>query len=83
MWKASGRGGQQVDAEALGLPPDLAEQLAAWNQSYAEDKLPIAGDGDRVWLERGAQLLAEVRSCLADRYEVAVTEPWWGSVQQS
>lgn len=40
LWKASGRGGKQVDSEALGLPLDLAVRLAAWNQRYAEDKLP-------------------------------------------
>jgi hypothetical protein len=78
LWKASGRGGQQVDSGALGLPPDLAMRLAAWNEQYAEDKLPIAGVGDAEWLQQGLRLLTEVRRSLAGRFVIAVTEPWWG-----
>ena len=82
LWKASGQGGQRVDSGALGLPVDLAERLAAWNQRYAEDKLPVTGEGDPEWLEQGIWLLAEVRRCLAGRFEVAVSEPWWGEEPQ-
>jgi len=78
LWKASGRGGRQVDLGALDLPLDLAARLAAWNQRYAEDKLPVTGEGDPEWLEEGIRLLAEVRRCLAGRFDVAVSEPWWG-----
>jgi hypothetical protein len=77
LWQASGRGGQQVDSGALELPLDLAARLAAWNQRYAEDKLPTTGGGDPEWLEQGIRLLAEVRRCLAGRFDVAVSEPWW------
>jgi hypothetical protein len=76
LWHMSGRGGQHADSRALGLPQDLAGRLAVWNQEYAEDKLPVGGDGDCDWLEQGRQLLAEVRQCLAGRFEIAVTEPW-------
>jgi len=78
LWQKSGRGGQHADSRALGLPQDLAGRLAVWNQEYGEDKLPIGGGGDRDWLEHGRQLLAEVRQCLAGKFEIAVTEPWWG-----
>jgi hypothetical protein len=78
LWKASGRGGKHIDSETLGLPLDLAARLAAWNQRYTEDKLPVSGDGDREWLEQGVRLLAEVRRCLASRFDIVVTEPWWG-----
>ena len=78
LWKASGRGGQQVDARALDLPAGLAAQLATWNQRYDEDKLPVTGKGDPGWLEEGIRLLAEVRRCLAGRFDVTVSEPWWG-----
>jgi hypothetical protein len=78
LWKASGRGGRHADPGALGLPLELGARLAAWNGDYAEDKLPMAGGGDREWLEQGAGLLAEVRRFLAGRYDVVVAEPWWG-----
>jgi hypothetical protein len=39
--------------------------------------LPFTDDGDREWLEQGAELLTEVRRFLAGRYDVVVTEPWW------
>jgi len=82
LWKAPGRGGQLVDSGALDLPLDLpldlAARLATWNQRYAEDKLPITGEGDPEWLEQGIGLLAEVRRCLVGSFDVAVSEPWWG-----
>jgi hypothetical protein len=62
----------------MGVPLDLAARLAAWNQRYAEDKLPVAGEGDPEWLEQGVRLLAGVRRCLAGRFDVDVSEPWWG-----
>ena len=73
-----GRGGTQVDLGSLGLPPDLVARLTLWNAGYAEDKLPIEGNGDSAWIGQGMELLAEVRQCLAGRCEVVVTEPWWG-----
>lgn len=69
---------QQLAGLEPGWHDNLAARLAAWNWCYAEDKLPITSDGDGVWLAYGIQLLAEVRECLAGRYRVAVTEPWWG-----
>jgi hypothetical protein len=77
LWKRSGRGCQQIGSGVLDLPIDLAARLAAWNQRYTEDKLPVAGKGDLQWLGQGVQLLAEVRHCLAGRFDVIVTEPWW------
>jgi hypothetical protein len=78
LWRVSGRGGQPADPGALGLPLELAARLAAWNGDYAEGKLPLTGVGDHEWLEQGAGLLTEVRRCLAGRYDIVVTEPWWG-----
>jgi len=78
LWKTAGRGGRHVDSAALGLHPDLAARLVAWNQRYAEDKLPVTSEGDPEWLGEGIRLLAEVRRCLAGRFDVAVSEPWWG-----
>lgn len=44
----------------------------------SEGKLPLTGEGDPGWLEEGMRLLAEVRRCLAGRFNVVVSEPWWG-----
>ena len=74
----TGARGGVVETEDLALPPDLVERLDAWNAAYSEDKLPIDGPGDEVWLAAGRQLLADVRIALAGRYSVSVTEPWWG-----
>ena len=79
LWKKSGRGGVHVDVSSLGLPPDLVARLTEWNASYIEDKLPLEGDGDRAWISRGTELLAEVRHHLLGRFEIMVTEPWWGA----
>jgi hypothetical protein len=77
LWKVSGRGGQQADSGALDLPPDLAARLAAWNQRYAEDKLPITGNGDPEWLEQGVSGCSQksVAARRADSTSV-ISEPW-------
>ena len=77
LWLVEGRGGVAVDAAAVGLEPGIAPRLAAWGRSYDEDKLPVDGAGDQEWIQTGVGLLHEVRSALAERYAVVVTEPWW------
>ena len=71
------RDGKAADLDALRLPGDLAQRLAAFNGSYEEDRLPLEGTGDAGYLAVGLALLAEVREALAGRYRVIVTEPWW------
>ena len=75
----SGRGGGAVDLHTLGLSAETVGNLAKWNADYAEDKLPTEGGaGDPAWIAEGTSLLHEVRAQLRDRYDVVVTEPWWG-----
>jgi hypothetical protein len=83
LWRASGRGGEPLDIAELDLPADLVVRLAAWNRDYNDDKLPMAGGGDRDWLARGTGLLTEVRQCLEGRFAVTVTEPWWEEAPRS
>ena len=78
LWRVEGRGGVAVDAATAGLEAEIAARLAAWVRSYDEDKIPLDGAGDQEWIQTGVGLLHEVRSALAGRYEVVVTEPWWG-----
>lgn len=75
LWTADG---EAVDVASLGLSADLAQRLAAWHSNYAEDRVPIEGDGDPVWLAEGVALLRDVRAELGVDYAVVVTEPWWG-----
>lgn len=73
-----GDGGVAAPLNSLGLDESLCERLARWGNEYAEDKLPIDGAGDPAWIAEGVALLAEVRKAVSGRYEVVVTEPWWG-----
>ncbi len=78
LWSTEGRGGAPAELASLGLPVGLGERLRAWTAVYAEDKIPVDGDGDAAWLAEGIVLLGEVRASLGDGYRVIVTEPWWG-----
>ena len=80
LWKRSGQGGVNVDAASLGLSPDLVARLTEWNASYHEDKLLPESNSDRAWISQGIELLAEVRQHLLGRFEIIVTEPWWGEL---
>ncbi|MCW2756939.1 MAG: cell division protein FtsK/SpoIIIE [Nocardioidaceae bacterium] len=73
-----GRGGHPVDPATLGLSEAVLDDLQRWSSVYAEENLPIGGPGDPCWLDEGIGLLHRVRAELAGRYEVVVTEPWWG-----
>ena len=75
LWDTRGR---EVDPVTLGLPSGLVERLTAFTAAYAEDRLPIDGPGDPAYLALGAQLLHDVRTALAGRFDVVVTEPWFG-----
>jgi hypothetical protein len=70
--------GKPVDLASLGVGRDLVERVAAWNAQFSEDKVPLQGTGDEVWLREGRRLLTQVREALGDQYRVVVTEPWWG-----
>jgi hypothetical protein len=77
------QGGQTLPLEEAGVQGELAERIEAWCSSYDDGKLPMEGkNGDLRWLEQGTGLLAEVRAALAGTYEVFVTEPWWGEVEE-
>jgi hypothetical protein len=69
--------GKAVDMLSLGLPQQLAQELKAWNDLYAEDKLPLEGSGDAQWLREGRSLLQRTRTALGPSAAVVVTEPWW------
>ncbi len=60
------------------LPPDLTLRISDWLARYDESRLPIDGPGDQEWLYEGKGILRELREALSDRYEIVVTEPWWG-----
>jgi hypothetical protein len=75
LWDTRGRA---VDLAALGLPSVLVERLTAFTAAFAEDRLPIEGPGDPAYLALGTQLLRDVRAALAGRFDVVVTEPWFG-----
>lgn len=79
----TGPGGYHADLRELGLPDDVIQRLTRWNAMYDDSRLPIDGPGDSEWIERGIGLLHEVRSLLADHYQVVVTEPWWGEEPSS
>jgi hypothetical protein len=76
LWDESG---SPADLASLPIRRDLADRLADWNVRYSEEKVPLEGSGDEVWLIEGRQLLVEVRLALTDEYEVIASEPWWGS----
>ena len=69
--------GKAADLRSLGLPGELVGELQEWNAAYGEEKVPIDGDGDPLWLDEGVRLLNFVRVALGNTYEVVVTEPWW------
>lgn len=71
-------GGEPADLRSLGLPNELVEELEFWNGQYAEEKIPVDGNGDSAWLAEGECLLRRTRDALASHFEVVVTEPWWG-----
>jgi hypothetical protein len=73
-----GPGGAPLELSELAAPSGLVDRVRAWNATYADDKLPIDGAGDAVWLNEGVGLLSELRHVLHPDYEVVVTEPWWG-----
>ena len=70
--------GKAADLRSLGLPSELVAQLEVWNGQYAEDKIPIEGEGDSGWLGEGISLLRRTRAALGSDVHVVVTEPWWG-----
>lgn len=37
--------GKPADLRSLGLPSELVEELEFWNGRYAEEKLPVDGNG--------------------------------------
>jgi hypothetical protein len=78
LFLRDGPGGEHVPLESLDLSPDLSERLATWTADYREDKLPIDGAGDPVWIETGRELLGQARVELEGRFLIVVTEPWWG-----
>lgn len=69
-------GGSSILPATL-VDDELAERLVRWNDTYADEKLPMEGDGDEAWLAEGKELLASVRRQLAETHNVVVTEPWW------
>jgi len=70
--------GVPIAPGSLGLDPDLVMRLDDWGSAYSEDKLPMEGNGEPTWIAEGIDLLAEVRAALTGRFQVVVTEPWWG-----
>ena len=70
--------GKPADLQSLGLSGELVEELESWNGEYAEEKIPVDGNGDSAWLGEGRSLLLRTRDALACDVEVVVTEPWWG-----
>lgn len=70
--------GKPADLRSLALPSELVEELEFWNAQYAEEKIPVDGNGDSAWLGEGRSLLRRTRDALASDFEVVVTEPWWG-----
>jgi hypothetical protein len=75
LWDAQGKA---VEPRSLGLAADLLNRLLAFNAAYAEERVPIDGPGDADYLGEGTSLLAAVRAALKGRFQVVVTEPWWG-----
>jgi hypothetical protein len=69
--------GQAANLRSLGLPEEVVKQLQDWNTAYGEEKIPIDGHGDPVWLAEGVRLLNRVRNALGRAFEVVVTGPWW------
>jgi hypothetical protein len=70
--------GKAVDLRSLGLPRELIDELTIWNSQYAEEKLPLDGDGDLSWVSEGERLLRRTRDVVGPDISVVVTEPWWG-----
>ena len=75
LWTSEGK---PADLSALPLGEDLRRDLADWNTSYTEERIPVGGSGDPAWLRQGALLLSRVRHALGPAHEVVVTESWWG-----
>ena len=71
-------GAKVVALGELDLPPDLIGRIEPWKARYEDDRLPIDGPGDPDWLREGGDLLRQVRFAVGERFEVFVTEPWWG-----
>ncbi len=71
--------GAHVDPGELDLDPSLSERLTRWNAEYAEDKIPVDGPGDAVWLSEGRRLLTELRRATIGRLKIITTEPWWAA----
>jgi succinylarginine dihydrolase len=69
-------GGSTVEPAELGSA-ELAERLIRWNDDYADDKLPLEGEGDPAWLAEGKELLDAVRVQLPDTHVVLVNEDWF------
>ena len=76
LWSSAQK--RYVDPAELPVPASLAERLTTFGDGYAEERVPVEGEGDPAYLAEGTALLAELRSALGDRYRVVVTEPWLG-----
>jgi hypothetical protein len=71
--------GVSVDLDTLSLPGDRKDRVPTWFRLYDDDKLPIDGPGEEQWLDDGRRLSSELRDAVEGRFEVIVTEPWWGA----
>ena len=78
LWLHAGQGGARVSLDAVGVSPELSTEITRWVTEYSDERLPLEGAGDVAWLSTGRELLFRVRAELAGRYEVIVTEPYWG-----
>lgn len=85
LWDVDGKA---VTLDSLALSDDLVARARSWASSYDDEKLSIddQGDepsvgnvGDPKWLGEGADLFEVLRLALAPKYELVVTEPWWGT----
>lgn len=75
-------GGRVVELDGLGLAPELVERIRSWHGRYEEERIPVNGPGDPVWLAEGRELLAAIRAALPD-VTVVVNEPWWDEPPKS
>lgn len=62
LWAA----GAAVDPVAVGVDADLAAHLAAHNEAYEEERLPLDGPGDVDYLAEGTRLRGALRHGVVD-----------------